>query len=91
MRWLKIDKKDKGGVSSETVVTIMTIDGEEVVVVHNSQVRENSLEVGVIGMARASGGDGNRYWLNCREKRCEENGASGLKKLTCSRPNSSGH
>jgi hypothetical protein len=49
MRLLKIEKKLKGAIASETVITIPTDEGEEEVIVHSSQIKKNRVEVGVIG------------------------------------------
>jgi hypothetical protein len=46
---LKIDGRNEGAVPSEAVVTIDTLEGREEVIVHSSQIKGNSVEVGVIG------------------------------------------
>jgi hypothetical protein len=45
---IRTDKRTAGPIPSETVVVIPTIEGEEQLVVHTSQVDDRGVEVGFI-------------------------------------------
>jgi hypothetical protein len=46
---IKITKREEGSIPSESVVTIPTARGAEVVVVHHTQATDDSVEAGFIG------------------------------------------